>query len=733
MRCRRVTAAIVAAFAVAAAAPAAAAPPRGLPSRAATVAALHRAEAVRSGHGVAAGRDLTLLLARVSAGLPRLTGSDRDAAEALLARPDDSQQDPAGTHKWSGPEDGKSPWCVPHFCIHWAKSGVDAPAAMPDDNHNQVPDSVEQMAAIFETEVHPCENGTAANACAFVPGAGGSTPGLGWREPATDGGRGGNDLLDVYIEDLFPSAVFGYVAVDPGQPEDPAVPHHAYMVMDKDYSRFANGSASEGLADERVTAAHEYNHVLQNAYDYLQDGWMLESTAVWTEDKVYPQVDDYLKYVDDWVASPGQPLTLFSNVNLKQYGSAVWNHWLDHRYGAALVRAAWEDSPAAANFAPAAYDAAILGAGGAGFSDEFDRFAAAVSEWRAGTDFPDRYPDVARGGSLPAGNVTAPFALAHTGFALFDVPVPAGVPVIRLTATLPGGTAGGLALVGRTGADTTAGTVTSNVAPMPAGDVGAVTLSDPGSFGRITAVVANSDFATTGFDPLADDYVFAHDAPSVVASVDGPGPPVVTTGGALTAGDHDAGVTGTVDPHLLDTSWSVEYGKTTRYGRRTTQQSLPASVLTPAHVLDALPDLDARTLYHYRLIASNSAGQVAGNDMTLTTARDVTRPALVVRLRRRQHARTVRFQLKVSERITGTARLELSRGAARGLGVARLLARGRLRLGPRTRLTTKSLRLPRRVVKRLRSQRAARATLSVQVADASRSSRTVRRRVTLTR
>src|SRR5262249_51127873 len=145
-------------------------------------------------------------------------------AEAMLARPDDAQADPAGTHKWTGPEAGNSPKCTTHFCVHFTNVGADA----------SDPTYAQSMADILENEVYACENGTA-------PTADAGRRGLGWRDPAPDGALGGDSRVDVYIEDLFTGErVFGYVAVDPGQPQSPSVPHYGYMVMDKDYSRFGS-------------------------------------------------------------------------------------------------------------------------------------------------------------------------------------------------------------------------------------------------------------------------------------------------------------------------------------------------------------------------------------------------------------------------------------------------------------------------------------------------------------
>ena len=126
---------------------------------------------------------------------------------------------------------------------------------------------------------------------------------------------------------------------------------------------------------------------------------MFESTAVWAEEKVYPEIDDYLNYVRVFAAFPGAPLTKAyppdKRKSLKIYGSAVWNHWLDTGgggYGVDVIRRAWEvsDVTKPADFSLASYDRAIAGAGGRSFGREFASFAAATAEWQAGLgNFPD--------------------------------------------------------------------------------------------------------------------------------------------------------------------------------------------------------------------------------------------------------------------------------------------------------------------------------------------------------
>jgi predicted lipoprotein with Yx(FWY)xxD motif len=85
---------------------------------------------------------------------------------------------------------------------------------------------------------------------------------------------------------------------------------------------------------------------------------------------------------------------------------------------------------------------------------------------------------------------------------------------------------------------------------------------------------------------------------------------------------------GTVNPYGLDTTYHFEYGTTTAYGT-----SLPvpdvdvgsgqAAVAVSQTVTGAQPN----TTYHYRLVASNSAGPMtASSDVSFTTSADVSSP-----------------------------------------------------------------------------------------------------------
>lgn len=456
-------------------------------------AALRRAErAFRTQPGRAGERDVSPLLHRLARGLPELHGAARRRAAGLLARPTDGAADPQ-QNGWSTPEAGSSPFCSAHFCVHWTDTGNDAPD-LSDGNGNGTPDSVETVLATAE-HVYSVENAQ-----------------LGWRPPKGDGALGGGqDLIDIYLSDVGGSHIYGYAAPDP-QPESNSV--FAFLVLDDDFSPEQFPGYQSPLDPLDVTLAHEYNHVLQFNLDAFEQTWMLESTAVWMEGKVYEPVHDYFQYLPGWVALTVQPLTSFDGndpndrTNVKVYGSSVWNKWLDVRYGQDVVRAAWEDSVPARSFAPAAYDTAIRQHGGPGFAPEFDAFAAATAEWQLpNSGFPDgeRYPEVERVGTLDVNGAPGTIDLDHTAFALVDVPVTAA-PRIRLAVAVPGGTASSLALIGRSGD----GLVKAERV-LARGGHGVVTLANPGDLSRLTAVLVNSDVTHGSFSAALQDYRFRRD------------------------------------------------------------------------------------------------------------------------------------------------------------------------------------------------------------------------------
>ena len=179
--------------------------------------------------------------------LPALDGREERRGEALLARPTDGPNDPYGDGYTVAPLAAYST----NFCYFWVTTGPDA-VPLTDSNANGIPDYIDVLATTAE-HVFTVEHGD-----------------LGWQVPPRDGTLGctapdGRSRTDIYAKAL--DGLYGYVAVDPGQN---GKKQFSFLVIDND---MANLGYNNFIPPLQVTTAHEYNHVIQDGYDVLQDQW----------------------------------------------------------------------------------------------------------------------------------------------------------------------------------------------------------------------------------------------------------------------------------------------------------------------------------------------------------------------------------------------------------------------------------------------------------------------------
>ena len=474
---------------------------------------LDDARALFRGRGVDTGKELSPVLKDLAVRLKALPADERREARALLARPTSGQAQ-VGEAPYA-PQAQEHRLCSEHFCIHWitrpdnpSTPDPDVPP-LADANGDGFPDYVQTMSQVFEN-VYAVENVK-----------------MGWRPPPSDGTRGGEvDKVDVYIKQLGDQGIFGYATPDPDQSGNSQT---SYLVMDNDYAADEYPRYPQPIPPMQVTAAHEYNHVVQFGYDVLQDSWMFESTAVWMEDKVYDDINDYVAYLTPWVQLTQVPLTAFNGgdmtdpLNYKVYGDAVWTRWIDERYGEDAIRNAWERSleTTPRSFAPEAFDAA-LSSRGTSFFDAFTSFAADTAEWRSSAGVFEEggaWPDVQRASriSLAPDGRGVSGRLDHTGYALVNV-TPTNDARIKLIGSLPRGTRGAFALIGREG-DAETGLPTVELVRLPSGGQTSVELANPGRFSRITAALINADTRTAGYSGALGDWVYTADSQEALAHV----------------------------------------------------------------------------------------------------------------------------------------------------------------------------------------------------------------------
>lgn len=324
-------------------------------------AALQVARAATGGSRSAApARDVTLALRDLWMTRGDLGPAGRRAAGRLLARP----TDPRDADAYSTRRVKRVCGVV---CVHWVETTVDR-VPLADRNRNRRPDYVDRALATM-TSVYTTYRRA------------------GYRTPKPDGRLGGNGKLDVYLLDSGRQGYYGSCSSDQRNPADGTRDVWAYCILDNDFARrqFPTNTPIENL---QVTAAHEYLHAIQAAYDWYEDSWLLEATATWAEDELYDRVDDNLQYLEDGpLGRPEVPLDLWTSAYNHQYGDWLFFRYLTERYRAergglpVLVRDVLEVGrnvkPSDADLYSLQAIEVVLGRLGTSFADELARFSDA--------------------------------------------------------------------------------------------------------------------------------------------------------------------------------------------------------------------------------------------------------------------------------------------------------------------------------------------------------------------
>jgi hypothetical protein len=102
-------------------------------------------------------------------------------------------------------------------------------------------------------------------------------------------------------------------------------------------------------------------------------------------------------------------------------------------------------------------------------------------------------------------------------------------------------------------------------------------------------------------------------------NVTGGNPPSATTNPATLVVATTATLNGSANPNGGTTTAYFQYGTSITYGQTTTAQGIGAGT-TPVTVLATVGSLTCSTLYHFRLVATNTTGTTNGADQSFTTS-----------------------------------------------------------------------------------------------------------------
>lgn len=224
-----------------------------------------------------------------------------------------------------------------HFRIWYVTTGTDRPGSghgVPSDqNSNGIPDWVEKCAEFFEASWT-----TTVDDMGFRPPVEDFTYNTEYLNLGLD--NGGDGRYDVYILDIGAS-IAGYTG--PEQVTSGRI-LPSYIVVDNDFAG-VKSTLDEALELLKATAAHELFHATQFAYDVNEDIYWLEQSAVWMEEQVFDEVNDYYNYLSNFSGFLSEPwVSLDTRNGQHEFAGVLWPLFLSEEYGVGIIRSIWENA-----------------------------------------------------------------------------------------------------------------------------------------------------------------------------------------------------------------------------------------------------------------------------------------------------------------------------------------------------------------------------------------------------
>lgn len=213
--------------------------------------------------------------------------------------------------------------CSTNFCYHYTLTGIDA-VSPTDSNSNGIPDYVEQMASVFENVWTQYQTRN-------------------YTMPPLDGTAGGSSKYDVYIKNLTTPEGYPYYGfVSPeiqigDNPQSTSLTEtdavNSWMGMNNNYQWVTELTSITPLNAIKVTAAHEFFHAIQFGITSSNTNFIAEATAAWSEDEIYPGIDDNLQYLKSIFKYPDVALNLNREFDTSLTNPPVAPDYSQHWYG----------------------------------------------------------------------------------------------------------------------------------------------------------------------------------------------------------------------------------------------------------------------------------------------------------------------------------------------------------------------------------------------------------------
>ncbi|HEX3029877.1 MAG TPA: MXAN_6640 family putative metalloprotease [Clostridia bacterium] len=200
-----------------------------------------------------------------------------------------------------------------YFNIHYTLTGSNA-VIFQSGSRKSVPSYVKEIGLAFDK---------AKNITCDIRG---------FREPVREAGKNTYDVYVIDLKDKYGITLPRNFYLQKSGSRTAS----SYICIDNSYSK------SKGFLKSRedcmsVTAAHEFFHSVQYAYNYDADSWWKEASATWNEDEVYKGINDYIRYLNSYFSAPYRPLDKSS------YSGVVFVKYLSEYCGGYnIIKKIWE-------------------------------------------------------------------------------------------------------------------------------------------------------------------------------------------------------------------------------------------------------------------------------------------------------------------------------------------------------------------------------------------------------
>jgi hypothetical protein len=170
--------------------------------------------------------------------------------------------------------------------------------------------------------------------------------GLGYQSPPHEQGE---SYYRIFIQDMnyYLRRSYGLTDWDPSalnlNPSGYPPQYACFVLVDKDYKDYH----TKGINALKVTAAHEFHHVIQVSSYGFRDNELFayEITSTWMEDVVYTDVNDYYYYLSNYFDGfkiDQVALSFnYSDLNHGGYERCIWAHYLAKRFSPSIMRDVW--------------------------------------------------------------------------------------------------------------------------------------------------------------------------------------------------------------------------------------------------------------------------------------------------------------------------------------------------------------------------------------------------------